>query len=159
MHRGNFRTEQAAKIEFLKHDGSNTGAFTLELIWNGQVTLLQWLRRADQWPPRHRTFSSYCWSFFPVLSLAKPTQLDGVLDCKEAKVLDEMNWVFVYCVPSHGKEVLQALKIMHPNKGWRLDGFNPLVFQQYWDVVDSDVTKAIWALIYALQENKSQIIF
>ena len=67
--------------------------------------------------------------------------MGSVLDAVDRRVAPNMNNALLQrCTPD---EVRRALFQMHPSKSPGPDGMSPFFFQKYWNIVGSDVTKAI----------------
>jgi len=66
--------------------------------------------------------------FANLFTTSSPCNFDVVLDTMATVVTEDMNMVF--CTPYTKIEVLETLKMMHPNKAPRLNGFNLLFFQR-----------------------------
>ena len=62
-----------------------------------------------------------------------------------ARVIVDMDAAL--CALYHETKVLEALQMMHPNKAPGPDGFKPLFFQKFWDVVGKDVSYVVLDLL------------
>ena len=79
--------------------------------------------------------------FKELFTTANPTDMGSVLDAVDRRVAPNMNNALLQrCTPD---EVRRALFQMHPSKSPGPDGMSPFFFQKYWNIVGSDVTKAI----------------
>jgi len=83
--------------------------------------------------------------FIEHFSRLNPSNIDRVLEGMDVRVTEDMNATL--CAPYHETEVLEALKMMQPNKAPGPDGFNPLFFQKFWDVVGKDVSRVVLDLL------------
>ena len=72
--------------------------------------------------------------------------MDRVLQYAPHRVTKAMNDTLY--APYRDVEVWEALKLMHPSKAPRPDGFNPIFFQQYWDIVGTDVCPVVLSVLH-----------
>ena len=69
---------------------------------------------------------------------SNPCCISEVTDTIATRVTDEMNQGLIATFTK--KEVVTALKQMHPTKALGPDGMSAIFFQKYWDVVGDDIT-------------------
>ncbi|XP_024196657.1 uncharacterized protein LOC112199901 [Rosa chinensis] len=67
--------------------------------------------------------------------------IETILDCLQTRVTEDMNSELL--APYLDDEIKRALFQMHPSKSPGPDGMSPCFFQKFWDVVESDVCRAV----------------
>ncbi|CAB4268750.1 unnamed protein product [Prunus armeniaca] len=77
------------------------------------------------------------------------TDYEEVADVMRGRVSEEMNRKLL--ADFTAEEIKHALFQMHPSKAPGPDGFSPLFYQQYWDVVGVDVVSAILHFLHTGQ--------
>ena len=70
-----------------------------------------------------------------------PTNFEASLSAINTSVTTELNEELL--TNFKAKEVWRALKQMHPTKAPSPNGMSPIFYQNYWDIVGSDVIKCV----------------
>ncbi|CAL9018508.1 unnamed protein product, partial [Prunus brigantina] len=78
-----------------------------------------------------------------------------IIDAVESRVTPDMNNLLLtdYC----DAEILEAIFQMYPTKAPGPDGMPPIVFQKYWHIVGSDVTRAIKDFLTSSEPPKRHV--
>lgn len=71
--------------------------------------------------------------YFNIVFTTKACDSGNVLDCIPVLVYEDDSNILLR--PYSVEEVRSAMFFMHPDKSLGLEGFNPGLYQQYWDVV------------------------
>lgn len=71
--------------------------------------------------------------------------MDHVLAALECRVTDEMNEKIAK--PFTEKEVVHAIKQMHPTKAPGPDGMTPLFYQRFWLIIKHDVLNEVLGIL------------
>ncbi|KAL5576703.1 hypothetical protein UlMin_018402 [Ulmus minor] len=80
--------------------------------------------------------------FQTIFSSSTPSfsDLEVVLSCVRPRVTRDMNEILLR--PFSGEDVRKALMDMHPTKSPGPDGFPAIFFQNFWNIIGSDIIKA-----------------
>jgi len=140
--------EQRAKANFLRYGDSNTRWFHARASMRKKTNTISKLEREDgTMTDDSQEIAHIIMAYYEQLfSSSGVRDLEQVLQVVPVKVTQAMNEVL--CAPYSEDEIFKALKAMHPNKAPGPDGFTALFFQQFWDVVGSDVCRVVLQVLH-----------
>nr|XP_027100420.1 uncharacterized protein LOC113719410 [Coffea arabica] len=149
---------QKARTRWLKEGDKNTAFFHASVMKarkQRQITCLQ--KDNGQWCTNEQEVHEEICGYYKQLFTSGGTdQLEETLQGVPNTITRQMNEHLIR--PIGEQEIYKALFSMHQNKSPGIDGMSPLFFQNYWNIVGSNVVNAVSSYFYSCNMLKSALV-
>ena len=134
---------QRSRVLWIKWGDRNTNFFHATASQRRRRNRIEGLQNANgEWQENQEDVESIILEYFKgIFKSDQPSNFKASLNAINHRVSPEMNESLT--VEFKAEEVWRALKQMHPTKALGPDGMSPIFFQQYWDIVGSEVISCV----------------